>query len=111
MNKHNHILRIIIVSFIALFTACSPKSAIPVSEEINYKEKGYVPATVINYTVDGCTWMLKLDNDKKLQPLELKPEFQRDNLDVWIKYVIKKGAVGICMAGEIVSLTEIVIRK
>jgi hypothetical protein len=84
---------------------------LPVSEDINYRERGYTPATVINYTIDGCSWMLKLENDQKLQPLELQPEFQQENLKVWIKYVIKKGAVGICMAGEIVTLTEIVIRK
>jgi hypothetical protein len=73
--------------------------------------EGYEKATVISYEVDGCTWMLDLEDGKKLQPAELKPEFQKDRLDVWIKYEIKKGAVGICMAGTMINLVEIELRK
>lgn len=77
----------------------------------DYKENQYTAATVVSYAVDGCTWMLELEDGKKLQPAELKPEYQKDQLKVWIAYEIKKGGIGICMAGEMVNITHIELRK
>jgi hypothetical protein len=73
-----------------------------------YAYSDYTHATIINYTVDGCSWMLQLEDGKKLQPLILAPEFQKEGLKVLIKYEVKKDAVGVCMVGEIVSITEII---
>lgn len=67
---------------------------------------GFVKATVINYTLDGCTFMLQLEDGKKLEPVNLKEEFKKDNFKVWIKYQHYKGN-SICMAGEMVTVTAI----
>jgi len=78
----------------------------------DYENRNYIPATVINMeALDGCGFMLKLENGKKLQPTPaLTEEFSVDRMPVWIKYQFKKGAVGICMSGQIVTLSEIVKR-
>ncbi|MDF2436234.1 MAG: hypothetical protein K0Q95_610 [Bacteroidota bacterium] len=74
-------------------------------------KSGYTPATVVYLTLDGCAWMLKLENGKYLQPYQLEPEFQKENLKVLIKYTINKNSMGICMSGAIVNLTEIKLNK
>jgi hypothetical protein len=96
---------------IIMISSCNRNITRNTAEPWNYRDSTYKAATVINYTVDGCTWMLQLEDGKKLQPSVLKPEFQKDKLKVWIKYSPKKGGVGICMAGEIVDITEIDLRK
>ncbi len=68
-------------------------------------------ATVINYTVDGCSWLLILEDGTKLQPENLAPEFQKNNLKVWISYELKKGGSSICMTGKMVTLASIQLRK
>ncbi|MGZ4035504.1 MAG: hypothetical protein ACXVPU_10110 [Bacteroidia bacterium] len=72
-----------------------------------YEFEGYEKAKVINYPIDGCGWMLQLEDSTKLQPLILSPEFQKEGLQVLIKYEIKKDVAGVCMAGKIVALTDI----
>ena len=71
-----------------------------------HKQDGFVKATVINYTVDGCTFMLQLEDGKKLEPVNLKEEFKKDNTKVWIQYQHYKGN-SICMAGEMVIVNKI----
>lgn len=78
---------------------------------IDLEVEGYTKATVISYEVDGCTFLLQLADEKKLEPTNLSADFKKDRLAVWIKYVPKKGAVGICMAGQIVELSDIQIRR
>ena len=75
----------------------------------DYSAKGYVAATVVDMSeLDGCGYMLKLDSGKKLQPASaLSEQFAVNKLRVWIKYQLKKGAVGICMSGQIVTITSI----
>jgi len=77
----------------------------------DFEKEGYIKATVINYEVDGCTFLLKLMDEKKLEPTNLAAEFKKDQLAVWIKYTPKKGAVSVCMAGQIVDLFDIQIRQ
>lgn len=93
---------------IILLNACTHKSpglqSFPPEEK---NKEGFTKATIINYTVDGCSWLLELEDGKKLQPETLDQKFQKDKLKVWIKYTIKKGGVGICMTGEMVNITAI----
>lgn len=77
----------------------------------DFEKEGYVKATVINYTLDGCTFLLQLADEKKLEPTNLSADFKKDQLAVWIKYMPKKGGVSICMAGQMVELSDIQIRK
>lgn len=111
-NKHKHILStFLFIAFVIMLSSCYRNITRNSVETQEYRDSTYIAATVINYTVDGCTWMLQLEDGKKLQPSVLKPEYQKDKLKVWIKYLTKKGGVGICMAGEIVDITEIELRK
>jgi len=73
---------------------------------------GYTPATVIFYELDGCKWMLLLENGAKLQPQGMLAEaFQKDQMKVWVKYEMQKDAPNICMAGEVVKILDIKERK
>lgn len=76
---------------------------------IDYEKLKFISATVVDVSeLDGCGYMLKLENGKKLQPTPaLSDEFKVNDLPVWVKFQVKKGAVGICMSGQIVTLTSI----
>ena len=102
------------ISFMALLILCCTSCFLlpgdryhPSSAYTENAEK----ATVINYTVDGCSWLLILEDGTKLQPVNLAPEFQKNNLKVWITYELKKGANSICMTGKMVTLASIQLRK
>lgn len=88
-----------------LISSCSRKTCRNTATAWEYYEK----ATVINYPLDGCNWLLKLEDGKKLQPVNLDQKFQKDNLNVRITYEIIKDGMGICMAGEMVTLTKIIL--
>lgn len=106
-NKLKNIVSIAVVVFII---ACSHKTAntktVPPEEKANFTK-----ATVINLKLDGCSWMLQLDGEKKLQPENLTDEFKKENLKVWIQYQPVKQGNSICMAGEMVTITAIELRK
>jgi len=76
---------------------------------VDYAKQKYTPATVIDMSgLDGCVFMLKLENGKKLQPSPaLTDDYSVNDMTVWVKYYVKKGAVGICMSGQIVTITDI----
>lgn len=80
-----------------------------VTEVVDYAKEKYTMATVVDMReLDGCGFMLKLDSGKKLQPSPaLAKEFSVNDKAVWIKYQVKKGGVGICMSGQIVTLLDI----
>jgi hypothetical protein len=107
LNKHKQIALII---FIILSGACSHKVAGTKAFPPEETKEGFTKATVINYTIDGCSWLLQLEDGKKLEPVNLSDAFKKDNLKVWIQYQIKKGGVSSCMVGEIVTITKIELR-
>ena len=74
-----------------------------------HEQNGFAKAAIINYAIDGCTFMIQLEDGKKLEPVNLQDEFKKDNLKVWIKYKHFKGN-SICMAGEMVTITAIETR-
>lgn len=81
----------------------------PVNTEV--VAAGYMNARVKNFTgLDGCSYVIELEGGKILVPENLDPSFQQDDLAVYVKYKIKKGATGICMAGTIVEITGIKIK-
>lgn len=71
---------------------------------------GFTKATVINSTLDGCTWLMELEDSKKLEPVNLKEDFKKDGLKVWIQYKHYEN-FSFCMAGEMVTITAIEIRE
>lgn len=74
-----------------------------------HEQSGFVKGTIINYTLDGCSFMIQLEDGKKLEPVNLQFEFKKDKFKVWIKYQYYKGN-SICMAGEMVTVTAIETR-
>jgi hypothetical protein len=78
------------------------------SAKTDYAAKGYTKAKVIRYDVDGCKWLLQLEDGKKLIPsLTLAEDFAVDGKSVWITYTIQKSGVSTCMAGMLVTITAI----
>lgn len=110
-NKLKHISFIFLfLTGVTLFSSCfyGRKKNIPSYAD---PSPGALKAKVVNYEVDGCKWLLELDNGKKLQPIELAPQFHKDKMKVWILYESQKDAMSNCMAGEIIKLTEIKLRE
>ena len=67
-----------------------------------------INATLKNLTgLDGCSWVLVLDNGKKLEPTNLK-KFDHikleDGKQVIVEYEPKPLAASICMVGTIVEI-------
>lgn len=65
-------------------------------------------ATIKNLTgLDGCSWVLVLDNGQKLEPTNLK-SFDNikleDGKDVMVEYEEQPYAVSICMVGKIIKI-------
>jgi hypothetical protein len=98
-----------------VFSACNKKtvpvqSSAVVSEKnaIDFSAKGYKKGTIVDMTgLDGCGFMIKLENGKTLEPNQLDAQFKKKNLPVWVKYSIPKSVFSICMAGQLINLTAI----
>lgn len=74
-------------------------------------EPGSVSATVIDMReLDGCTYLLELQDGSKLQPTAIPVEYQQAGLKVRVKYK-KVEIMSICMSGTPVELTYIKAEK
>ncbi len=75
---------------------------------INYAAQGYVKGFVTDVQLDGCKWMIALQDsaNKKLELDDWAPGYQVDSLLVWIKYV-PQDRLSICMAGQTVHVVDI----
>lgn len=72
---------------------------------------GFVKASIIDKTgLDGCSFMIKLENELLLESNSIKEEFKKDSLKIWVKYIPKKGAMSICMSGKMVDIVAIKLR-
>ncbi len=89
-------------------TSCCKK---PIPPEPDYAALGYKKATVINLQLDGCLWMIELEDKSKKEPNNLQEEFRVEGKTVWVKFTPVKGAMSICMAGDVVHLDDIKNRK
>lgn len=90
---------------LTVMTSCS------VQQAASPQEPSGELATVIDYReLDGCEFLIELQDGTKLQPVKLDERFRKDKLKVWITWKKYQGA-GICMAGTMVELTSIAIAK
>lgn len=72
------------------------------------EKNGFLKATVVDKTgLDGCRFMLQLEDGKMLQPLNLGEKYMKDGMKVWVQYTIQKDVMTVCMAGDVVNITEI----
>ena len=112
MNKLKYIPFTIVIIISSLLFSCTK----PLQSEGGNKTKssskndGYVNATIVRSDLDGCSWIVELEDGKKLQPISLTPEFQKDKLKVRIKYFINKDGMSICMVGEMINVLDIKLR-
>jgi hypothetical protein len=104
MNKHTKLF--VIAIFAVLISAC--KTQQKTVSDSDMETQGFVKAMVVSYPVDGCGFMLELVSDKsRLEPDGLQPEFQKDSMNVWIKYTAVPDRMSVCMAGATIDLLEI----
>ena len=89
---------------VALFLSCFVFSCKTKYETVC---ENSVPAKLIYKQIDGCSWLVQLDDGTILEPLNLK-EFdieKKDNKKIWITYEDTEGYVSICMMGPIIRIT------
>lgn len=104
MNKHTTISSIFLL--FALVISCTPLKK-GTASDTDMEKQGFVKAMVITMELDGCTYMIEQESDKKrLEPDGLQPDFQKDSLKVWIKYTAED-RMSVCMAGETIKLLDI----
>ena len=64
-------------------------------------------AKLVNMTgLDGCSWMIELNNGTKLEPTNLN-DFNinlQENQKIWVVYYPAAQLASICMHGEIVTI-------
>lgn len=71
----------------------------------DFIKEGFVKVKVRNMMgLDGCGFLLILDNGEKLEPTNLDKQFMQNGTMLWIKYK-PTGNASICMAGKVVTLT------
>ena len=64
-------------------------------------------AKIVNMTgLDGCSWMIKLNNGTKLEPTNLNDFniYLQENQKIWVVYHTAAQIASICMHGEIVTI-------
>ena len=86
-------------------SSTGPTSA---KSEASFIEQGYKKGTMVDKTgLDGCGFMIMLEDGKTLEPSTLNDSFKKEGLMVWVRYSIPKSLSSICMAGQLVHLTAI----
>ena len=64
-------------------------------------------ATVIDLRgLDGCSFLLQVHNQERLEPINLPEEMKVNGLAVMVTYEYHQGA-SICMAGKMIKITHI----
>lgn len=75
--------------------------------KVDYAKEGYIKAYVTEVQLDGCKYMLQpADGGKKMEPDELTAEFQKDSINVWLKYKAEE-RMSVCMAGQTIKVLDI----
>jgi hypothetical protein len=112
----------VVCLLVFLSSCCCKKKATATTATAQVKRdfaaEGFVKATVSATDLDGCKFLLQIPSDpagpdvmKQLEPTNLKEEFKKDQLAVWVKYTVKKGAMSTCMAGTVVDISDIQLRN
>jgi hypothetical protein len=105
IHKHSIAFGLLCILF-SCKTNTKPVTPATILEIASPKHEGFTKVIVINHTVDGCNWMLKLENGKLLEPVNLGDEFKKENLIIWIQYKHYEN-YSFCMAGEMVTITSV----
>jgi hypothetical protein len=103
-------MRILLFYLTIIIISVSCSSIKPAAKK-DFSALGFVKAEVKKYDIDGCGFMIFLEDGNKLNPDKLEDKFKVDGLAIWIKYGVKKNAMSICMAGPNISVVEIAKRE
>jgi hypothetical protein len=103
-SRKNLISNIIILLILIQAVACSGQKS---GRGTNDTTMPGIQATVVDYReLDGCEYLIELQDGTKLQPVNLDNKYKKDQLKVRITWKNFDGA-GICMTGTMVELTSI----
>lgn len=94
---------IIALLVITLASSCKNKSICPDAEKGVFKDLS---------GLDGCSWVIELEDGNKLEPLNLA-DFDVDLVEdkkLWVTYK-EESAASICMAGKTVNIECITDRN
>lgn len=98
----NKILKTLLVTFIV--ASCASKKASTSTKELN---KTHTKGTIIdNSKLDGCTYLIVLEDHSTFEPINLDATFKQDGLQIYFLYK-KSNAMSVCMAGQPITLLEI----
>ena len=108
MERHKDLTLSALVCALLMMVVSCRSSAPSATALATHSGKGdLVKAMVLDYNeLDGCTYILELEDGTRLEPVELPESFRSDSLKVWVKYTIVKRA-SICMVGQMVTVNEI----
>lgn len=107
--KNIRLIAITIVAIVAL-GSCKAKKSTSSNKEDATKYENHLKATILKTELDGCTYTILLEDNKRLEPINLSDEFKVDSLPVWIQYKNHDG-LSICMMGQMVDITSIAKRQ
>lgn len=88
--------------------ACKAKKNQHIQDNIA-SYQNYTKATINKIDLDGCSWVIILDNGKRLEPINLADEFKINNLNIWVQYKTYQGN-SVCMIGEMITVLAIAKR-
>ena len=61
--------------------------------------------------MDGCPYLVKLEDEKTLEPVNLPDSMKIPTVKIWIRYHIDRLKMSTCMMGEIIVVDDIQLRK
>ncbi len=107
--KNKLILAILLIGTI-LFSCHNVKEVVTdkADPNYNYSANGYIKGYVTDVQLDGCKYMIALPDsaNKRIEPDEIAPAFQKDSLLIWVKYT-PEDRMSVCMAGQTVKIVDI----
>lgn len=93
-----------VIVCVALFGCNAPKQN---AEAVKQEDAGMINATVIDLReLDGCGFILQLNDSVRLIPLNLADSLMVNNLELKISFK-QINKPNICMAGKTVELTAV----
>jgi hypothetical protein len=78
--------------------------------QVDYASQNYSKGVIKDIELDGCRYLIELQDGKRLNPDKLDTLFQHDQLKVWVKFKIHD-RMNICMSGTTVDIIDIQKRE
>tara|TARA_B110000211_G_C14045601_1_gene538780 strand:- start:191 stop:583 length:393 start_codon:yes stop_codon:yes gene_type:complete len=80
-------------------------------QDLIMTKKGFTKGVIVDKTgLDGCTFLIEIDNSKILHPINLDDKYKKDGLGIYIVYKKSRKATT-CMNGQPIIISKIQIAK